>query len=369
MTNVSSLNMRVAIRVDSSVAIGSGHLMRCLTLAERMRKEHGAEIHFISRDLEGNLLNKIKDAGFAVHVLPRHALNVSLTGYAAWLTVSQTTDAEEACACMKSLPGTLEWLVVDSYALDKTWEKMLRPYVRKIFVIDDLANRTHDCDILLDQNFYLGMEHRYDGLTPASCKLLLGPRYALLREEFYEVKKHLRKRTGELRKILVFYGGVDKTNETMKALRALTKAGLKDVVVQVVVGNGNPHKEEIKAFCARNSWMDYACQVNDMAERMNAADLALGAGGTTTWERCFLGLPAIVTAVAENQVQGCQACAAFGWIGYLGQWKEVNEEMLLQALQKAALPSELKRMQKNCQWEQDMANDLAAISQIFSEVV
>lgn len=360
--------MKTAIRVDSSTVIGSGHLMRCLTLAERMRKEQNAEVHFISRDLEGNLHEKIKEAGFFLHVLPRHALDESLTGYAAWLTVSKEQDAKETLDCVTTQFQRLNWLIVDSYALDEVWEKMLRPYVGKIVVIDDLANRKHDCDALLDQNFYLDMEHRYDGLVPSVCKKFLGPQYALLREEFYEEKKHARERTGKVKNILVFYGGSDSTNETMKALRALVRMERKDIAVQVVVGGGNPHKNEIKTFCKRYPWMEYACQVNNMAERMNIADLSIGAGGTTTWERCFLGLPAIVTAVAENQEDGCLICASKGLFAYLGRWAEVDEEIIIKALQKAFLAKELQDMQQNCRLGQ-VAESSSLFFRLFGEEV
>ncbi len=328
--------MKVAIRVDSSTAIGSGHLMRCVTLAERMRKEKNAEVHFISRDLDGNLNNLTKTAGFFLHILPRHPIDKSLKGYMAWLTVPQDVDAVETKAVLQEF-GKVGRLVVDSYALDITWEQEMRPFVDEIFVIDDLANRVHDCDILLDQNFYLNKETRYVGLVPKGCKLLLGPRYALLREEFHEARKHLRHRNCKLRNILVFYGGSDLTNETMKALLALrvfheTKP---EMTVDVIVGASNPYQEEIRAFCNMSDikgWITCHCQVDNMADYMARADLALGAGGSTTWERCFLELPAIVTTVAENQVSISEDCAAAGYITYLGRAAEVTEEQIVSAL-------------------------------------
>ena len=328
--------MRVVIRVDSSAVIGSGHVMRCLTLAERIRKEKNAEVHFISRDLEGNLHGHIKRAGFFLHVLPRHLPDDSLTGYAAWLTVPRAVDAAETKEILRRF-GNVERLVVDSYSLDAAWERKMRPFAGEIFVIDDLANREHDCDVLLDQNFYLDKENRYLGLVPKKCEMLLGPRHALLRDEFYEEKKHLRKRDGKLRNILVFYGGSDLTNETMKALRALrafhaTHSGIR---VDVIVGASNPHRQEIKAFCESPNiakWARYHCQVDNMAEYMARADLALGAGGATTWERCFLELPTIVTAVAENQEKTSADCAKAGYIEYLGRAAEVAESDIVSAL-------------------------------------
>ena len=340
--------MCVIFRVDSSTTIGSGHLMRCLTLAERMRKEKNAEVHFISRDLEGNLYEIIKDAGFPRHVLPRHPFDRSLDGYVAWLTVSQDVDAAETKAVLQGL-GKVDCLVVDNYALDITWEREIRPFADEIFVIDDLANRKHDCDFLLDQNFYLDKESRYLGLVPEECKLLLGPQYALLREEFYKVRKHFRKQDGNLRNILVFYGGSDLTNETMKALHALRvfHETHRETTADVIVGATNPHQKEIQAFCTASDvrdWITYHCQVDNMAEFMARADLALGAGGSTTWERCFLELPAIVTSVAENQVKIAEDCASAGYITYLGRAEDVTETQIVSALKAATEERLLKQM-------------------------
>ncbi|WP_315003263.1 UDP-2,4-diacetamido-2,4,6-trideoxy-beta-L-altropyranose hydrolase [uncultured Selenomonas sp.] len=337
----------VAIRVDSSEQIGSGHLMRCLTLAEQMRKNN-KEVHFISRDLAGSLHRFVVEHGFTLHLLPQHEENANLTGYAAWLTVPQAVDAEETCTILRQIQP-VERLVVDSYALDAAWERQMRPIVREIFVIDDLANRRHDCDILLDQNFYREMQHRYDGLVPEACRFLLGPSHALLRDEFYAAREKLAPRDSVLRRILVFYGGSDATGETEKAIRALLQLCLPAVDVDVVVGGSNPRRAYIEELCDGQNFLHYHCQVSNMAELMARADLCLGAGGTTTWERCFLGLPAIVTAVAENQFEICHDCVEAGLIYYLGKWDEVTEKDIAAAVQKCIEPQALREMQRQCQ--------------------
>lgn len=324
--------MLVVIRIDSSSQIGSGHLMRCLTLAGQLKKQ-GAEVAFICRDLEGNLTELVKKQGYELHLLPRAENDDTLIGYAAWLTVSQERDAEETISIIEKL-SAVNRLVVDSYAIDETWEKLLRPYVQEIFVIDDLANRRHDCDVLLDQNYYLDKEHRYDGLVPEACKLLLGPEHALLREEFYEAKKHLRKRDGSIHNILVFYGGSDLTDETTKAIHALIELNLPGVTADVIVGASNKQKGKISELCAQHEFLHYHEQVSNMAEFMNNADLMLGAGGTTTWERYFLQLPAIVTAIADNQVKVCEDCAKAGFVDYLGYYDKVSFETIEKAILK-----------------------------------
>ena len=322
--------MNIVFRVDSSNLIGSGHLMRCLTLATQQRKL-GNDIVFICRDLDGNLSDLVNEKGFKVELLPKVKHNDNLDGYAQWLTVTQEQDAFETINILKRYKH-IDRAVVDSYAIDETWEKMIRPYTDEIFVIDDLANRKHDCDVLLDQNYYLDKDHRYDGLVPESCRLLLGPEHALLREEFYAAKKHLRQRDGIIHNILVFYGGSDLTDETTKAIHSLIDLKLSGVTADIIVGSSNQQKEQIRELCKRHDFLHYHEQVSNMAEFMNSADLMLGAGGTTTWERWFLHLPAIVTAIAKNQIKICEDCAANNIIDYVGTSERVSANTLKEAI-------------------------------------
>ena len=320
--------MNIVFRVDASAQIGSGHVMRCLTLAKRYRRE-GHTVFFVMRALPSNLITFVEEAGFSVHSLPYVKSQQMLTGYLAWLTVTQEQDAQETTAVLRTM-GQVDRLIVDHYALDAAWETVCRPYAREIMVIEDLANRPHDADILLDQNFCRNAAERYAGLVPADCRLLLGPQHALLRDEFYEIKP--RRRTGELYNILIFYGGSDLTDETSKALRALLSMNLHGVEVDVVVGKTNPQMESVRKRCADHKNIRYHCQIENMAELMNAADLALGAGGTTTWERLALGLPSIVTSIADNQIEICENCAHAGLIDYLGCAETVTEGDLVRAV-------------------------------------
>ena len=291
-------------------------------------------MHFICRDLDGNLSRLVEQQGFALHLMPCHSEKFELNGYGAWLTVPQSLDAEESKTILERL-GTVELLIIDSYAIDIEWESVMRPMVGKIFVIDDLANRRHDCDVLLDQNFRLRPEKRYNELVPAHCEVRIGPKHALLRAEFYEAKKNLRQRDGSVNNILIFYGGIDLTNETMKAMRALVElvaSDRPDLTADVVVGGSNPHRLDVEDFCRRHDFLRYHCQVDNMAELMNGADLALCAGGTTTWERLFMELPAIVTSIADNQWKGCRECAEAGFQEYLGRAEEVDVDMIVRAV-------------------------------------
>lgn len=325
--------MTIVFRTDSSLQIGSGHVMRCLTLADELR-QRGADVMFVCRTHPGHLIGLIEDKGYKVVRLQQSESEYITTlddvAHAAWLGVSWEQDAAETITAVGDTQP--KWLIIDSYAIDRRWENKLRPHVGKIMVIDDLADRSHDCELLLDQNLYQAMEARYDNLVPGNCHKLLGPRYALLRPEFAAARKNLRQRDGAVKRILVFLGGVDSTNETEKALRALAGVSNRQLEIDVVVGGGNLRKDQIQSFCAANDGFHYHCQVDNVAELMAAADLAIGAGGATTWERCSVGLPSFVTALAENQQKLAETGARQGLFFYLGKSTAVSIEMISEAI-------------------------------------
>ena len=248
-----------------------------------------------------------------------------------WLGATQEKDADQTAEALKAV-GYFDWLIVDHYALDVKWETAMRAYAEGIMVIDDLADRKHDCDLLLDQNLHRDMESRYEKLVSPRCKKLLGPKYALLRPEFEEARKNLRTRNGGVKRIFVFFGGIDPTNETGKALRAIQQLNRADIAIDVVVGATNPHQESIASLCAQLPEARLYRQIDNMAELMASADLSIGAGGGTMWERCCLGLPAIVMSIASNQQSGCEAVASSGGILYLGEARSVGIELLEGAL-------------------------------------
>ena len=328
--------MKVAFRVDASAEIGSGHLMRCLTLAKRFIKEKNADVYFIMRELDGNLIKIVEQEGFYTIILPKTDNDYCLKGYTKWLTVPQVLDAKQSINRLE-LIGPVDLLVVDSYAIDITWECLLRPYTKKIMVIDDLAN------------LYDDMEGRYNDLVSRNCKRFCGPKYALLREEFYNIKKTLQRTSLELCNILVFFGGVDATNETLKTLLAIEQIDNKKLIINVVVGENNPNKVQIREYCSKHPNWNYHCQISNIAELMAEADLALGAAGTTTWERCFLELPTVVIAVAENQVEGAKACCKAGIIKYIGESQNVSIESIVQSIDMLS-SNEIEFMRKRCNY-------------------
>jgi len=344
--------MSVYIRADSSLEMGSGHIMRCLTLADRLREE-GAAVSFISRMLPGNSIALLEQGRHPVARLPfpggtGAGNSPQLPAHGAWLGTDIATDAEETLEILRPAKRC-DWLIVDHYALDVGWEKKMRPLAGKIMAIDDLADRRHDCDLLLDQNLFDDMQSRYAGLVPQRCRRFLGPRYALLRPEFLRARKEVPVRDGRVRRILVFFGGSDATNETEKALQALSRLSRPDLALDVVVGAGNPNGARIRELCRLLPDAAFHCQVDNMAQLMVRADLAVGAAGGTAWERCFLGLPALMVAVADNQYQPARAADRNGLAFLLGRQSEVSVESLAAALERVLSdPEALREMAGRC---------------------
>jgi UDP-2,4-diacetamido-2,4,6-trideoxy-beta-L-altropyranose hydrolase len=307
--------MRVAIRTDASLDIGSGHVMRCLTLADAL-KVQGADCHFICSAHSGHMIELIRQRGHAVTALPQGQLSplmendpVSQPLHAVWLGCDWQTDVEQMIAILTD--RQTDWLVVDHYALDERWEEALSPYYRKLFVIDDLADRTHRCDLLLDQN--LGRQpHDYAGLVPTHCQVLTGPHYALLRPEFAALRAYsLQRREAQpaLRQLLISMGGVDQPNATGQVLQALKTCALPaDCRIIVVMGLTAPWLKNVKELATQMPWsIEVVVNVSDMAQRMADSDLAIGAAGSTSWERCCLGLPTLMVVLAANQLPSAQA--------------------------------------------------------------
>jgi UDP-2,4-diacetamido-2,4,6-trideoxy-beta-L-altropyranose hydrolase len=306
------MNFTIAFRVDANSQIGTGHFMRCLTLADSLQL-CGAQIRFISRGLPGHLQDMLTTRGIGFVSLNSTGEEYSLDdlAHSNWLGVTQARDVEDSVFALADQKW--DWMVVDHYALDVRWESAMRNTAERIMVIDDLADRKHDCDLLLDQNYYRDMQTRYDGMVPENCRILLGPRYALLRFEFKVMRQQVRPRTGPVKKILVFFGGVDSENYTEQAIDALFESDIPDIHVDVVIGAKHPYLEQIKASCVR---LGYACHVQTarMAELTAQADLAIGAGGLAIWERCCLGLPSLVFCTAENQRQQLTDAAREGFL-------------------------------------------------------
>jgi UDP-2,4-diacetamido-2,4,6-trideoxy-beta-L-altropyranose hydrolase len=360
-------------RADASSDIGTGHIMRCLTLADALRRSDISSV-FMSRNFDGNLCELIADRGFEIQRLPKPKGKLEGTSAAHESTEIPTIprpsweiDAIECTEKLKNRPDRIDLLVVDHYSLDGRWERYLRPYASRLMVIDDLANRPHDCDVILDQNYYKDLGTRYDKLVPPACQLLLGPKYALLREEFFQARSRAYVRNGRIRRILIFLGGGDPENITSRVLAALSVLDISGVVLDVVVGASNPHRAAIKDICSRIPLANYHCQVTNMSALMLGADLAIGAGGTTTWERCALGLPTLTIVIAENQLQTTQDMSDLGVIWYMGRSTELDHEALRVAIHTALnAPDRLRDMSaKSIEFMSQLPNESASATTAY----
>ena len=297
--------MNVVFRVDAAVHIGTGHVMRCMSIA-RALKLRGVVSTFIMRDHLGHLKSFVEGEGFEATLLPAPQDTPDTTGqcgHAAWLGVDWQTDAEQtmqACGSKK-----VDWLIVDHYGIDQSWEAALSAVANRILVIDDLADRGHLCDALLDQT-YLRDEAAYASLVPRQCRLLVGSAFALLRPEFAALRQvsiSRRQLPADSFKLLITLGGIDQYNVTTTTLQALQTASLpSNTELTVLMGTQAPWKADVQAFARSMKWPTHVIVgADNVGELMASSDLAIGAAGGTSWERCCLGLPTVMLVLAENQ--------------------------------------------------------------------
>lgn len=330
--------MRVAFRADASLQIGTGHVMRCLTLADALRTR-GGDCLFICRSHEGHLAEVIRVRGYDVVMLqsvkPRSGEYItrdsgSRSIYAEWLGTNWETDARQTQAALATTATKVDWLIVDHYSLDANWEQAMRPFCGNLMAIDDLADRRHDCDLLLDQNLGRSSED-YFQLLPAGCKVLAGPQYALLRPRFAQLRREslLRRTTQHLRHVLVSMGGVDKDNATGAVLQALRAGDLpSNCQLTIVMGPYAPWLESVRRLAVGLPWpTNVLVNVPDMARVMADSDLAFGAAGSTSWERCSLGLPTMLVVLAENQWSGALALQAAGGAILIGDITAIQSDL------------------------------------------
>lgn len=304
--------------------------MRCLTLADALR-ERGAECRFVCREHPGNLLDRIRERSYGVVVLPTDSrpLSVSQNTHTAWLGADVVTDANETLAALAG--ESLDWLIVDHYGIDERWERRARAICRKLMVIDDLADRAHDGDLLVDQNLVANARARYIGKLSEGCCLLLGPRYAMLEPIYAELHSQVVPRHGVIRRVLVYFGGADSGNLTGKTISVFLALGYKDVELDVVINPKSSYAESIQRQTAGVGNIRLHMFLPSLAGLMRVADVSIGAGGMTTWERCCLGVPSYVITLADNQTAGAMELDRLGVIRWLGNANALSVEDLTKA--------------------------------------
>jgi UDP-2,4-diacetamido-2,4,6-trideoxy-beta-L-altropyranose hydrolase len=260
--------------------------------------------------------------------IPCDQEDAAAVNHSAWLGSDWATDAAQTR--VGAGETAIDWLIVDHYAIDARWERALRPICRKLMVIDDLADRPHDCDLLVDQNYE--DEDRYKGLVSPSCRLLLGPKYALLRPEYAEYRATKVRQSVFGKRVLVFFGGSDPNDLTGTALKALSGPGLGDLEVDVVVGANYLHYDLLTQLAALRGRTTIHMPRPHLAGLMAGADIAIGAGGVTNWERMCIGLPSLVITVADNQTPISEILHRRGVIRLLGKSEEITANNIRTAL-------------------------------------
>ena len=310
----------VVFRTDSSLNIGAGHIMRCMTLAEEIRRFGGKAV-FICRELPGMASHWLAQNDWEAITLPR---------------LSNKQDQEpvgEFLEIIEKLDQAPDWLVIDHYGIDRRWEKAMRNSVGNIMVIDDLADRPHECDLLLDLTAGRKTED-YQPLVPSSCRLLLGIDYALLRRQFAKERPlallHHNSST-EVSRILIGFGGTDPKKTAEMALEALAGS---DYELDVLIGSNSPSLPILKKSALKNQAIRLHIDIEDVAALMSSADIALGAGGGTTWERCCMGLPSLLIQTADNQEFLLHELAKIEAASVIGQAESLSASKLKQEIER-----------------------------------
>ncbi|WP_265575346.1 UDP-2,4-diacetamido-2,4,6-trideoxy-beta-L-altropyranose hydrolase [Shewanella psychropiezotolerans] len=296
------------IRTDASDSIGSGHVMRCLTLANAIIAEakglgEKAQITFVCASHSGHLQRMIREQNFTVIAIKP--------------CDTQLKDAE---ACLSKLNQNYDLLIVDHYGLGAEFEVLMRQQCHHVMVIDDLADRHHHCDVLLDQNLLPNSINRYHSFINFNCTPLLGPKYSILRAEFYNIRRSM---VTDSQRLLVFLGGSDPANFNLMVLQSIAMIP-EPMNVDLVLGEHNPWNDEIIELFKEADWLTVHIQCSYMAKLMSEARMSIGAGGSSHWERCTCSLPALVMTVAANQLATTAYLASLGACINLGKAKDIS---------------------------------------------
>ena len=330
--------MRVTVRVDAGPLIGGGHAMRCLTLADALA-EHGADVTFVAAAMPDAIAERIAASG---HTLIRIPASPELDREGEhWHERLLSDEAQRADVEATGTAGPADWLIVDHYLLDARWHSASRRFADRLLVIDDLANRECDCDFLLDQT--LGREPRdYDGLLPSAARRLIGAQYALLRPEFAQERiaaLQRRRAGGKPRRLLISLGTTDPGEVTGIILEQVLEAA-PACSIDVVLGPQAASADRVQRLARGNPRVSVHVASTRMAELMRDADIAIGAAGVTSWERCCLGVSSVVLVLAKNQRLGATALSQAGAAVIADRAEDIGE--MLRSLVEDAL--ELSRM-------------------------
>jgi len=312
------------IRVDASTKIGSGHLMRCLALAQAW-KDAGGEVTFVTACRDEGLLQRLRDEEFDIKLLSS--------------AYPDTTDWNSTRDILAGHPGA--WVVLDGYHFDGVYQRKIKEAGHRLLVVDDNAHLKHYyADIVLNQNLHA---EKLNYSCESYTRLLLGTRYVLLRREFLAWNKQHRKIPKVARRVLVTLGGGDPENNTLKVIHALQEVEIPDLEAIVVIGASNSHtcvlEQSVKQSCIP---IRLVRDAKDMPELMAGADMAVSGGGSTAWELLFMGTPSLFLIVADNQCYTAEYIENQGFGKNLGLAQNLSTESLTEAIISLAKDSNLR---------------------------
>jgi len=319
------MNKNLFVRADGPFEIGTGHITRCIAIAEELKNSF-TKIIFLTKKSTGDLIDVIEKSGFEVKILDSQTKQLIEDKY------DFNNEIKIITTLLTQYESNLNFLLIDHFGIDTNYESPLRKIFKKIFVIDDLANRKHDCDLLIDQNYYKDINKRYSGLVPKNSITLLGPEYVILRSEFHNSQKVKYQKNILPKKIFVSYGGSDPTNESKKVLDAICSLKSRQFDVTVIAGIHNQNFEKLKKQFAEMKNIKIFLRVDNFSELLSSSELCFGAGGTTTWERLYLGIPSIVTIISPDQKESVEFLSSLGHIINLGLAKDVTVKTYADAI-------------------------------------
>lgn len=326
--------MKVVMRADASDLIGVGHVMRCVSLGIRLKSE-GKRIHFISAEINDWLISWLQELDFGFSHLPIECVR------------NTQLDAQLSALIVENLEECT-WVVVDHYGLDSDWETVIKDKNKRIMVIDDVGRRAHSCNVLLDTSLRSTDIDDYSGRLLSKTLVLSGPSYVILRPEF-DNPSLVRFRSGEISKILIYFGGGNIDDELRKVTSAIRRSTTKNLEVTVVLGKTQTHQELIDDLSSIYSTIKIIDNSSDMANLIKEADLAIGTCGISAWERCALGLPALTVITADNQRDDALHLDSLGVLKNLGEASEVEESTWLMEISNLLNnPTEVSKISKAC---------------------
>ena len=332
--------MRIGFRVDGSTEIGLGHVIRCLTLAQHFTAEH--DVYFLCRDLPTHVASLLDEANITLISLDALTKNDTSCFPAKTNDIldnhRQLTHAKLCISAVQNVKQeAFDALVIDHYQLSETFESAMLSVAPYIVVIDDLANRSHYCHLLIDQNFYFNSRQRYNNLLPQFTDTLLGPQYAILRKEFFELQTQQK----QVNHLLVCFGGSDPENVTGRVVDALLNLTFLDFSAEVIVGAGYPFLAKLKAQLSQQKKITLTVNCKNMAEVMSKATIMIGAGGSMHWERAKLHVAGFIITIADNQVETTRCLHQNQCCVWIGRHTDITDIEIRESIETALRSPEL----------------------------